>query len=255
MPTVISTEAKEQSRSCADRSSQRAVSTSTAIEESPAPLEHLLAARFQIIESRISVGRRTFGILHPNAADDLISEEDYNRDGRLPYWADVWASAIALAELLSQEHGGGRRLLELGSGVGLAACAAVAAGFSVTATDYYAEACDFTLLNARRNGLPAPAVRVVDWRDYPAELCGFDLVVASDVLYEKPNCDLVASCFARALASDGLGILTDPQRTLATDFPAAAERAGLITRKRCGMPVDQLGRQQVIDVYELRRLR
>jgi hypothetical protein len=229
VPTVISTEAKEQSRSCADRSSQRAVPTSTAIEKSQAALEYLLPARFQIIESRISVGRRTFGILHPKAADDLISEEDYNRDGRLPYWADIWASAIALAELLSQEHGGGRRLLELGSGVGLAACAAVAAGFSVTATDYYAEACDFTLLNARRNGLPAPAVRVV----------------------EKPNCDLVASCFARALASDGLGILTDPQRTLATDFPAAAERAGLITRKRCGMPVDQLGRRQVIDVYEL----
>jgi hypothetical protein len=95
----------------------------------------------------------------------------------------------------------------------------------------------------------------VDWRNYPADLRDFDVVIASDVLYEKPYCDLVAACFARSLARDGLGILTDPQRTLAAGFPAAAERAGLRIVERSGIPVEKEGRHQVIDLYELRRMR
>jgi hypothetical protein len=78
------------------------------------------------------------------------------------------------------------------------------------------------------------------------------LVIASDVLYEKPYCDLVAGCFVRSLARDGFGILTDPQRTLAAGFPEACERAGLRVLKKIGVPVEQDGRHQVIDLYELR---
>ena len=124
----------------------------------------------------------------------------------------------------------------------------------MTATDYYAEACDFTRLNAHRNRLPIPETRLVDWRDYPDDLRGFDMVIASDVLYEKPYCELVARCFARSLAADGLGILSDPQRTLAAGFPAAAELAGLKVINQVGVPVEKDGRRQVIDVYELRRV-
>ncbi len=50
------------------------------------------------------------------------------------------------------------RLLELGCGSGLAVMSALAAGFEVTAVDYYPEALEFVLLNADLNGLPAPEV-------------------------------------------------------------------------------------------------
>ena len=89
---------------------------------------------------------------------------------------------------------------------------ALAAGFEVTAVDYYAEALEFVRLNATLNGLPRPEVRVVDWREYPAELGDFDFVVAADVLYERDYCRLIAGAMRQSLAPGGLGILTDPQR-------------------------------------------
>jgi predicted nicotinamide N-methyase len=191
-------------------------------------------------------------VLRPESVDNLISEEDFNRDERLPYWADIWPSALALAERLAREVGRGRRLLELGCGVGYIAGIAVRRGFRVTATDYYSEACEFTEVNARRNGLSIPETRIVDWRDYPTDLQGFDVVVASDVLYEKTYCEIVTRCIRQSLAANGVAWLTDPQRTRAAAFPAAAEQAGLRLVSRTGNPVEKDGRHQVIDLYELR---
>jgi predicted nicotinamide N-methyase len=218
-----------------------------------ARLESDLRTEFEVTDGPVTWAGHTLDILRPKSVDDLISEEEFNRDGRLPYWADVWPSALGLAERIVKEHGRGRRLLELGCAVGFVACLAAKVGFEVTATDYYSEACDFTRLNAHRNGLHIAEARVVDWRDYPDDLTGFDVVIASDVLYEKPYCDLVALCFARSLARDGLGILSDPQRTLAAGFAVACEKQGLQVVRQWGEPVEKEGRKQVIDLYELLR--
>lgn len=216
-------------------------------------LERRLREKFELVDGPITWAGHTLDILRPKSVDDLISEEEFNRDGRLPYWADVWPSALGLATRIAQEAGNGRRLLELGCAVGFVACLAVKVGFRVTATDYYAEACDFTRLNAYRNGMSMPEGRMVDWRHYPEDLRDLDVVIASDVLYEKPYCDLVAQCFFRSLSPSGLGILTDPQRTLAAGFPEACERNRLVVLKKVGIPVEKEGRRQVIDLYELKR--
>jgi predicted nicotinamide N-methyase len=216
-------------------------------------LEQTLRLQFDIRYGPVSWAGHTPDILRPKSVDDLISEDDFNRDGRLPYWADVWPSALALAERIVADRGQGRTLLELGCAVGFVSCLAAKVGYSVTATDYYQAACDFTRLNAHLNNLPIPITRLVDWRDYPDDLHDFDVVIASDVLYEKPYCDLIASCFARSLARDGQGILTDPQRTLAAGFPDACDRVALQIVQKTGIPVEKDGRHQVIDLYELKR--
>ena len=36
-------------------------------------------------------------LLHPASAEDLINEQDFERDERLPYWADKWPSSFVLA--------------------------------------------------------------------------------------------------------------------------------------------------------------
>ena len=215
-------------------------------------LEQALRLQFDIRGGPVSWAGHTLDILCPKSVDDLISEDDFNRDGRLPYWADVWPSALALAERIVANRGQGRTLLELGCAVGFVTCLAAKVGYCVTATDYYQEACDFTRLNAYRNNLPIPITRLVDWRDYPDDMGRFDVVIASDVLYEKQYCDLIASCFAHSLARDGLGILTDPQRTRAAEFPAACDRAGLRIVKKTGVPVEKDGRRQAIDLYDLK---
>ena len=213
-------------------------------------VEDRLRRRFRVTETRVMVRDHRLALLHPANADDLISEEDFERDDRLPYWADLWPSAFILAGRLADTKGGGRRLLELGCGSGLVATVAALAGFAVTASDYYDDALLFAKTNAWRNGA-AVETRNVDWRGLPADLGTFDLVVASDVLYEPRYADLVAGAFAGTLARRGIGLLTDPGRIAAEAFVEACADRRLVAQKRDRVPYERGDIRQTIDVYEI----
>jgi predicted nicotinamide N-methyase len=213
-----------------------------------------LRQRFPLATTQIAIAGWRFEIYRPSNPDDLISDIDFDRDGRLPYWAELWPSATALAQRIAAQPGGGRRLLELGCGLGLVALAAIQAGFDVTATDYYDEALAFTQLNARHNGLQLPATRLVDWRRPPDDLGRFDLVVASDVLFERPNVPLVAAAFSRTIGSCGRGWLTDPGRLPAASFAAECQRHGLRIVEEGPITVSKPGKPdmpQLIHFFEL----
>ncbi len=184
-------------------------------------------SRDGFVATAVTVADRRLEIVHPRSVEDLISEDEFDADERLPYWGTIWPSARVLARRISARSGQGRRLLELGCGVGLVSLSAALAGFDVLATDYYAEACDMTTANAQRNGIMGVRTRVVDWRALPVELTGFDFVVASDVLYERGNAALVTAAIARSLAPDGTCWLTDPGRRVAGPFAAECQRRGL----------------------------
>jgi predicted nicotinamide N-methyase len=220
-----------------------------------------LRRRFDVVEQRLAIAGRTFDLLHPRSADDLINDDDFNRDERLPYWAEFWPSAYVLAQRVASEpaqmDGHRKRLLELGCGSGLVTVSALAAGFTVTAIDYYPEALDFVRLNAMRNRLPEPRSLVVDWRQYPDNLADFDVVVAADVLYERDYCQLIAAAFKQSLRPGELGILTDPQRTRAEPFPDACRRNGLkISPPQVFGPLSVPGGdaavRQTVNLFEIR---
>jgi ETFB lysine methyltransferase len=218
------------------------------------PVLENLRQHFPLALSQVAIRDWQFELYRPSNPDDLLSDLDFERDGRLPYWAELWPSASALATRIAAEEGGGRRLLELGCGLGLASLAAIRAGFDVTATDYYDEALAFTELNTRHNGLPPPATRLVDWRKFPDDLGRFDLVVASDVLFEKLNVPLVAAAFSRTIGPGGRGMITDPGRPPAEAFSAECERHGLRIVERSQIPVakpDQPAAPQMIHLHEL----
>ena len=212
-----------------------------------------LLGRFDIVETRIVLAGRALEFLRPRSADDLLDEEEFERDERIPYWAEIWPSARVLADRLVREPGAGRRCLELGCGVGAVCLAALLAGFETLGTDYYADALAFTRLNAARNDLPQPGTRLVDWRAYPADLQGFDLVAAADVLYEKPYAGLVAAAMARSLAPGGLGLVADPGRPRAQAFPDECRRHGLEVPSISRLLFDEGPTPVTVDVYEVRR--
>jgi predicted nicotinamide N-methyase len=212
-----------------------------------------LASRYDVVNETLTLGGRSFELLHPRSAEDLLSEEEFAVDERIPYWAEVWPSARVLAERLVAMPGTGRRCLELGCGAGWCAVAALAAGFDLTATDYYTEALEFVRYNAARNQLPEPAVRMVDWRKLPDDLGTFDLVAAADVLYERPYAALVAEAIHRTLSADGTALVTDPGRQHARTFVDECTARGLrvSAREQTIWPWDTT--QVTVDVYELRR--
>ena len=191
-----------------------------------------LQRRFVLETSPITAFGRELELVSPRNAEELISEEEFERDERLPYWADLWPSSYALADrVASERRAAGReatRLLELGCGLGLVTIAAMTAGFDVLATDYYDDALLFTRANALRVLGRDPAVRLVDWRHLPDDIGSFDRVVAADVIYEQRYAAIVAEVLARTLAPTGEALIADPGRTALKEFLRVCDAQGLV---------------------------
>ena len=218
-------------------------------------LVEALQQRFATVINEVDVGDRTFSILRPRNSDDLIREEDFVKDERLPYWADIWPSSTVLAaHMVGLKKTGVRRSrkgLELGCGVGLVTTAAMIADYDMLATDYYTDALAFTRANAWRETRESPEARMIDWRAFPEEVRGFDLILASDVLYEKEYARLLPGIFKRALAPGGMVIVADPGRIGVPEFIDECRTQGLEIRSKVTHPFDVGEIHQKIDLYEI----
>jgi predicted nicotinamide N-methyase len=210
-----------------------------------------LTHRFRTSVEDATVDEHTFSILRPANSDDLIREEDFVKDERLPYWADVWPSSIVLAGKLMELKGHGKTALELGCGVGLSTLAATSAGFDVLSTDYYEDALDVTRANVFRNLGKIARTRLVDWRHLPLDLGTFELVFASDVLYEKEYAELLPILLRGLLAPTGLALIADPGRVAAPVFIEACAKHGLAIREKETRPFEVAEIKQKIDIYEI----
>ncbi len=215
-------------------------------------LVRALKQAYPTVDTAVFAAGRPWRILRPRSAEDLLDDDDFDRDGTIPYWAEVWPSAPVLADRLAARPGRGAALLELGCGVGLLALVAQAAGYRALATDYYPEALDFVRANAWRNDQVPPATRVVDWRRLPADLGRFDRVIAADVLYEPAHADLIVAVLERTLAEGGLALIADPGRPTAARFADRCASRGLAV-ERVDTPISGPGLQVVIHTYEVRR--
>jgi predicted nicotinamide N-methyase len=210
-----------------------------------------LTRRFRTSIQEAVVDGHVYSILKPANSDDLIREEDFVKDERLPYWADVWPSSIILAGKLLEREGQGRSALELGCGVGLSTLAATSAGFDVLSTDYYQDALDVTRANVFRNLGKSARTLLVDWRHVPKDLGTFDLVFASDVLYEKEYALLLPIILCRVLAPGGVALIADPGRVAAPMFVEACEAHRLRIRQKETRPFEAGEIRQRIDIYEI----
>jgi predicted nicotinamide N-methyase len=130
----------------------------------------------------VTVGETVLRLRRPVSPEGLIDEDAFARDEFLPYWAELWPAALALAEALPDVAG--LRVCELGCGLGVPSLVAAARGADVTATDWAPDAIDLLSENAARNGLGVHA-ELRDWRE--PWTARFDLVLAADVLYERRN--------------------------------------------------------------------
>src|SRR5512135_806792 len=79
---------------------------------------HHLASRFDLSIEQVNIAGDTMSILavrDTNKLLDAIDPVTFAVDERLPFWAELWPSSIALARLCVQELPlRGRRVLELG---------------------------------------------------------------------------------------------------------------------------------------------
>lgn len=124
----------------------------------------------------------------------------------------LWGSSEVLAHELDGYDIQGKRILEVGCGVGLSSVLLNARQADITATDYHPEAGSFLAVNAELNeGKKIPFLRT-DWADSADGLGTFDLIVGSDLLYEQEHIELLSNFINRHANQECEVVVVDPGR-------------------------------------------
>jgi predicted nicotinamide N-methyase len=149
-----------------------------------------------------------------------------------PYWAFAWAGGQALARLILDRPQlvSGQRVLDLGSGCGMSAIAAMRAGAScVLAADIDPMALAAIGLNAAANGVTVATTGEDLLGRAPADV---DVVLVGDLFYERALADRVLTFIEASAASGALVLIGDPQRNYFPKgrFEAIAEYRVPVTR-------------------------
>jgi predicted nicotinamide N-methyase len=201
-----------------------------------------------LIAERIPLPGGEVELMRPPDAEALIRVESFEHVEFLPYWAELWASAVALAHDVSIRSLRGKPTLELGCGLGLPSIAAARAGGRVLATDWSPDAVRATAANAERNDAQVETLRCAwDQADAIVARGPWALVIASDVLYEHRNVDQLLDLLPRLVDERGLVLLADPGRAPSERFLSRAGDEGGIVRST------RSPRAQRVWIHRLRR--
>jgi predicted nicotinamide N-methyase len=135
-----------------------------------------------------------------------------------PLFGLLWPSGAQLAHrMASRPLRSGERVLEIGCGLALASLVCHRRGVDVTASDCHPLASAFLLENVRLNGMSPLKYRTGQWgadlTDTSADVQGrFDLIMGSDVLYERDARGSLANFLDRHAAESAQIWIVDPNR-------------------------------------------
>ncbi|KJV33596.1 methyltransferase type 12 [Aquitalea magnusonii] len=129
-----------------------------------------------------------------------------------PLFGLLWPSARVLALLMSSEPLRGLRVLEIGAGLALASMVVHRRHGDVTVSDWHPRSPDFLRENLLLNHLSPLQYHAGDWGGSNPELGQFDLIIGSDVLYERQQPGQLAHFIDRHAAPGAEVIIVDPDR-------------------------------------------
>lgn len=165
-----------------------------------------------IEEIRLHLGDEILPLWH------AVQVETHDPEAALPYWAFAWGGGLAIARYLAEhpEDVAGQRVVDVASGSGLCAIAALRARASeATGIDIDPFAVAAMRLNARANRVRMTAVARDVLDEEPPDA---DIVLAGDCWYEAGFAARVTP-WLRAARDSGIDVLVgDPgRRYLPTD--------------------------------------
>ncbi|WP_374011628.1 methyltransferase [Pseudoxanthomonas koreensis] len=167
-------------------------------------------------------------------------------------FGQLWPSGQLLAQAMDRADVAGKRVLEVGCGIGLASLVLQRRGVDVVASDMHPLAEPFLAYNAALNALPAVHFRHLRWAQPLPTLGQFDLLIASDVLYERGHAELLAGVVERHVRGTGEVMITDPGRGHSGGFTRLLEAQGFaLTHTRCAM--DHAGQAEHGSLLHYRR--
>jgi len=159
-----------------------------------------LRSRYKLLFEPLKLGGDTVRLLKIADLEEFLDGRDpFANVSEFPFWVKLWEAAVALASVLHElPTGDGRRLLELGAGLGAPGLAAACNGYEVTISDYEDVILDFQRVSVAASGLTGKVrCAMLDWLD-PPEMEPFDILAGAEILFReeffRPLLDIFASC-------------------------------------------------------------
>jgi len=155
-----------------------------------------------------------------------------------PLFGVVWPAGLALAEAMSRFPIDGKHILELGCGIGLTSLVLARRGADITACDHHPLAGEFLRRNAELNGLAPITFHNAPWLGPNPRLGRYDLIIGSDLLYERDHAVLLAGFIEHHANPASQVLIADPGRGYVSPFSALMTAQGYV---RSAQPMPMAG--------------
>lgn len=145
-------------------------------------------------------------------------------------FGQLWPASRALAIAIKHIDIEDRRFIELGCGLGLPSLVLKSRGADVTASDRHPLSGPFLDYNASLNGLSPLAYVDLPWApsasDPSPDIGRFEVIVGSDILYERDHAETLADLIGRLAADKAKVLITCPGRGYRNRFSRLLESSG-----------------------------
>lgn len=183
--------------------------------------------RYQTIEfDETDIHVRTLRDNQQFSDDDGVAEKLGVSSATWPLFGIIWDSGRVLAHHMMDFQIEGKRILEVGCGIALASLVLNHRNADITSTDCHPEAESFLAENVRLNrGRDIPFERT-GWIDGDDMLGKFDVIIGSDILYERDHVFLLANFIDQHTRPTCEVIIVDPGRPQRGGFSRKMEGLG-----------------------------
>ncbi len=181
-------------------------------------------------EIEIRFSNTKFNFIAPADPDEVlnsVSQDEFDKDEQLPYWADIWPSSEAIFEYCTKHPiKKGSKICEIGAGLGIisAAISASAKESFLVSTDISKDSVFYIQENLKKNKLKGESA-CCDWRYSPFKE-KFDIIIGADILYEERWAKPVITFIKENLKPDGYALISDPNRKHWQNFKTTAQNEG-----------------------------
>ncbi len=136
----------------------------------------------------------------------------------------LWPCSSVLANLVNEKETKDLKILEVGCGLALSSIVLSLKGADITVTDYNPASEEFLSENTRINKCnEIPFVRA-DWNHDISKLGRFDLIIGSDLLYERGHASSLSNFINNHSKETCEVIIVDPNRGNQNDFTKEMEQ-------------------------------